>query len=75
MNCIALDDVYLWGIESLYTWKILVPESYCSDLYSNMLPDMLPNILPNTLADTLVDTLVNTLVTTESSGIFQGVLM
>ena len=64
MNCIALDDVYLRGTESLYTWKILVPESYCSDLYSNILPNMLFNILPNILADILIDTLVNILVDT-----------
>ena len=64
----AIDDVYLWGIESLYTWKILVPERLRSGLYSNTLPntlgDTLPDILGNTLPDTLANTLANILANT-----------
>ena len=60
-----INNVYLRGIESLYTWKILVPERLRSGLYSNTLPntlgDMLPNILGNTLPNTLADILANTL--------------
>ena len=41
----VIDDVYLWGIESLYTWKTLVPERLRSVSYSDTLPD--------TLADTI----------------------
>ena len=26
VNWITFDDVYLWGIASLYIWKILVPK-------------------------------------------------
>ena len=37
----VIDDDYLWGIESLYTWKILVPER----LYSGSYPYTLPSIL------------------------------
>jgi len=29
----AINDVYLWEIESLYTWKTLVPERLRSVLY------------------------------------------
>ena len=52
-----IDDDYLWGIESLYTWKILVPERLRSGSYSHTLPDALGNTLPDTLADTLADTI------------------
>ena len=37
----AIDNVYLWGIESLYTWKILVPERLRSGSYSHTLPSTL----------------------------------
>ena len=57
----VIDDVYLRGIESLYTWKILVPELLRSGLYSNALPDMLGDTLPNTLGNTLGNTLPDTL--------------
>ena len=57
----AIDDVYLRGIESLYTWKTLVPERLRSVSYSNTLPDILGDTLPNTLGDTLPNTLGNTL--------------
>ena len=64
----TIDDFYLRGIESLYTWKILVPERLRSGLYSDTLPDtlgnMLPNILGNTLPNTLADTLANILADT-----------
>ena len=53
----AIDDVYLRGIESLYTWKILVPERLCSGPYSDTLPDTLSDTLPDTLVDTLADTI------------------
>ena len=33
----VIDDDYLRGIESLYTWKILVPERLGSGLYSHTL--------------------------------------
>ena len=33
-----IDDDYLRGIKSLYTWKILVPEHLRSGLYSHTLP-------------------------------------
>ena len=33
-----IDDDYLRGIESLYTWKILVPERLRSGSYSHTLP-------------------------------------
>ena len=56
-----IDDDYLRGIESLYTWKILVPERLRSDSYSNTLPDTLGDTLPDTLGDTLPDTLGDTL--------------
>ena len=49
----VIDDVYLWGIESLYTWKTLVPERLRSVLYSNTLPNTLADTLPDTLADTI----------------------
>ena len=32
-----IDDVYLRGIESLYTWKTLVPESLRSGSYYDRL--------------------------------------
>jgi hypothetical protein len=32
-----IDNVYLQGIESLYTWKTLVPESLRSGLYYDKL--------------------------------------
>ena len=57
----VIDDVYLWGIESLYTWKTLVPERLRSVSYSDTLPDTLGDTLPNTLADTLPDTLADTI--------------
>ena len=57
----VIDDVYLWGIESLYTWKTLVPERLRSVLYSDTLPDTLGDTLPDTLADTLPDTLADTI--------------
>ena len=53
----AIDDVYLRGIESLYTWKTLVPERPRSVSYSDTLPDTLGDTLPDTLADTLADTI------------------
>ena len=37
----VIDDDYLRGIESLYTWKILVPERLCSGSYSHTLPNTL----------------------------------
>ena len=57
----VIDNVYLWGIESLYTWKTLVPERLRSVSYSDTLPDTLGDTLPDTLADTLPDTLADTL--------------
>ena len=60
----CIDDVYLRGIESLYTWKILVPERLRSDLYSDTLPNTLGNTLPDTLGDTLPDILGDTLPNT-----------
>jgi hypothetical protein len=57
----AIDDVYLRGIESLYTWKTLVPERLRSVSYSDTLPDTLGDTLPDTLGDTLPDTLGDTL--------------
>jgi len=36
----AIDNVYLRGIKSLYTWKTLVPERLRSVLYSNTLPNI-----------------------------------
>ena len=57
----VIDDVYLWGIESLYTWKTLVPERLRSVSYSDTLPDTLGDTLPDTLADTLPDTLADTI--------------
>ena len=56
-----IDDDYLQGIKSLYTWKILVPERLRSGSYSNTLPETLGNTLPDTLADTQGDTLPDTL--------------
>jgi len=53
----AIDDVYLRGIESLYTWKTLVPERPRSVSYSDTLPDTLGDTLPDTLADTLANTI------------------
>jgi hypothetical protein len=52
-----IDDDYLRGIESLYTWKTLVPEPLRSGSYSDTLPDTLGDTLPDTLADTLADTI------------------
>jgi len=60
----AIDDVYLRGIESLYTWKTLVPERPRSVSYSDTLPNTLGNTLPNTLGNTLPDTLGDTLPNT-----------
>jgi len=60
----TINDFYLRGIESLYTWKILVPERLRSGSYSNTLPNTLGNTLPNTLGNTLPDTLANTLADT-----------
>ena len=57
----VIDDVYLWGIESLYTWKTLVPERLRSVSYSDTLPDTLGDTLPDALADTLPDTLADTI--------------
>jgi len=57
----AIDDVYLRGIESLYTWKTLVPERLRSVSYSDTLPNTLGDTLPDTLGDTLPDTLGDTL--------------
>ena len=57
----VIDNVYLWGIESLYTWKTLVPERLRSGSYSYTLPDTLGDTLPDTLADTLPDTLADTI--------------
>ena len=56
-----IDNVYLRGIESLYTWKTLVPERLRSVSYSDTLPDTLGDTLPDTLGDTLPDTLGDTL--------------
>jgi hypothetical protein len=53
----VIDNDYLRGIESLYTWKILVPERLRSGSYSDTLPDTLGDTLPDTLADTLADTI------------------
>ena len=61
MNLIQLINVYLRGIESLYTWKTLVPERLRSVSYSDTLPDTLGDTLPDTLGDTLPDTLGDTL--------------
>ena len=58
----CINNVYLWGTESLYTWKILVPERLRSGSYSDTLPDTLSDTLPDTLSDTLPDTLVDILV-------------
>ena len=60
----CIDDVYLRGIKSLYTWKILVPERLRSGSYSDTLPDTLGDTLPDTLGDTLPDTLADTLADT-----------
>ena len=57
----VIDNVYLWGIESLYTWKTLVPERVRSVSYSNTLPNTLGDTLPDTLADTLPNTLADTI--------------
>jgi hypothetical protein len=59
-----IDDDYLWGIESLYTWKTLVPERLRSGSYSNTLPNTLGNTLPDTLGNTLPNTLADTLADT-----------
>ena len=37
----VIDDDYLRGIESLYTWKILVPECLRSGSYYYTLPGIL----------------------------------
>ena len=60
----AIDNVYLRGIESLYTWKTLVPERLRSVSYSDTLPNTLGNTLPDILGDTLPDTLGDTLPNT-----------
>jgi len=60
----AINNVYLRGIESLYTWKTLVPERLRSVSYSNTLFNILGDTLPNTLGDTLPDTLGDTLPNT-----------
>ena len=60
----AINNVYLRGIESLYTWKTLVPERLHSVSYSDTLPNTLGDTLPNTLGDTLPDILGNTLPNT-----------
>ena len=52
-----ISNIYLRGIESLYTWKTLVPERLRSVSYSNTLPNTLGDILPDTLGDTLPDIL------------------
>jgi len=52
-----IDDVYLRGIKSLYTWKTLVLECLRSGSYSDTLPDTLGDTLPDILADTLADTI------------------
>jgi len=57
----AINDVYLRGIESLYTWKTLVPERPRSVLYSDMLPNTLGDTLPDILGDILPDILGDTL--------------
>jgi len=57
----TIDDVYLRGIESLYTWKTLVPERLRSVSYSDTLPDTLGDTLPDILGDTLPNTLGDTL--------------
>ena len=49
----VIDNVYLWGIESLYTWKTLAPERLRSVSYSDTLPNTLGDTLPDTLADTI----------------------
>ena len=60
----TIDDIYLRGIESLYTWKTLVPERLRSVSYSDTLPDTLGDTLPDTLGDALPDTLGDTLPNT-----------
>ena len=60
----TIDNIYLQGIESLYTWKILVPERLRFGSYSNTLPNTLGDTLPNTLGNTLPNTLANTLADT-----------
>ena len=60
----AIDNVYLRGIESLYTWKTLVPERLRSVSYSDTLPNILGDTLPNTLGDALPDILGDTLPNT-----------
>jgi len=60
----AIDDVYLRGIESLYTWKTLVPERLRSGSYFDTLPDILGDTLPDTLGDTLPNTLADILADT-----------
>ena len=52
-----IDDDYLRGIKSLYTWKILVAERLRSGSYSYTLPNTLGDTLPNILADTLANTI------------------
>ena len=48
-----IDDDYLRGIESLYTWKILVPERLRSGFVTVHQGDILPDALADTLADTI----------------------
>jgi len=56
-----INNVYLRGIEPLYTWKTLVLECLRSSSYSNTLPNTLGNTLPNILANTLANILANIL--------------
>ena len=64
MKWIAIDDVYLRGIEFLYTWKTPVPERLRSVLYSDTLPNILGDTLPDILGNTLPNTLANILADT-----------
>ena len=57
----VINNLYLRGIESLYTWKTLVPERLRSVSYSDTLPNTLGDTLPDALADTLPNTLADTL--------------
>ena len=53
----AIDNVYLRGIESLYTWKTLVPERLRSVSYSDTLPDTV-NVVSGGLEDDRVNEIV-----------------
>ena len=59
-----INNVYLRGIKSLYTWKTLVLERLRLGLYSDTLPNTLPNTLGNTLPNILVNILANILANT-----------